>query len=74
MRPVVAGLKAQYAGRVDVIVEDTSADAAAQALGDKAGIQYVPTFMFVDSSGALSRSIVGEVPTSQLTAELDKLH
>ncbi len=73
MRPVVAGLERRYAGRVAVRVEDTSSDATAAALAAKAGVQYVPTFVFVDGSGARRDTIVGQVSTGTLAEKLDAL-
>jgi thiol:disulfide interchange protein len=74
MRPVVAGLIQRYAGRVDIKVLDTSnADAQVSALSQRFGIEYVPTFVFVDSQGTRQDTVVGAVAEGQLTSRLDRL-
>ena len=75
MRPVVAGLIQSYAGRVDIKVLDTSTGGAdVSALSQRFGIEYVPTFVFVDSQGKRRDTVVGAVAESELTSRLDRLH
>ncbi|MDO8963025.1 MAG: thioredoxin family protein [Coriobacteriia bacterium] len=74
MRPVVAGLKPQYAGKVEFKDMNTdSGDAQVNDLANRFGIQYVPTFVFVNADGTKSGLIVGEVPKEKLMSELAKL-
>ena len=74
MKPVVDGLVKKYAGTYDIrIMNSSSGDPEVASLAKKFGIQYVPTFVFVNTDGSVSEQIVGAVPASQLEAELAKL-
>ena len=74
MRPVVDGLVKTYVGRYDIRVMDTSSgDAAVGRLMESFGIQYVPSFVFVNRDGTRANMIVGETPVATLEAELAKL-
>jgi hypothetical protein len=74
MRPVVDGLIKKHAGRYQIRVMNTSkGDARVGTLARMYGIQYVPTFVFVNSDGSMSASVVGAVPSSRLEQELAKL-
>lgn len=72
MKPVVNRLEKLYEGKVDI--KRLKADAPeTQALAEEFGIQYVPTFVFVDSKGNRTGTVVGAVPIETLTAKLDAL-
>jgi hypothetical protein len=75
MRPVVAGLTKTYAGRVDIRVLDTSKpDATVGTMSQRFGIEYVPTFVFLDSQGRQRGGLlVGVVTATELTSRLDSL-
>lgn len=74
MKPVVDGLAKKYAGRVDVRVMNASSnDAEVARLAQLYGVQYVPTFVFVNADGTHATTIVGGVSTARLEAELGKL-
>jgi len=74
MKPVVDGLRDRYAGKIEIRRMDTDGnDNQVAQLAGTFGIQYVPTFVFVNSDGTVSATVVGEVPESQLVAELSKL-
>jgi thioredoxin-related protein len=74
MRPVVDRLKAEYAGKVDVKIEMLDGDdAEAERLAGIVGVEYVPTFVFVDSSGAQQGLVVGEISEADMRARLDAL-
>lgn len=74
MRPVVDRLKDKYAGKVDIKRMNTSqGDPEVERLAQSFGIQYVPTFVFVNSDGTKSGLIVGEVSQATLEAEIAKL-
>jgi predicted DsbA family dithiol-disulfide isomerase len=74
MRPVVDGLVKEYAGRYDIKVMDTSSgDATVETLAQSFGIQYVPTFVFLNRDGTRSGTIVGEATARQLESALAKL-
>lgn len=73
MRPVVDGLVKKYAGRYDIRVMNTSNDAEAQRLAQEMRIEYVPTFIFLNSDGSKSGEIVGSSPAEKIEAELAKL-
>lgn len=74
MKPVVDGLRDRYKGKVEVRRMDTDgSDQQVQKLAETFGVQYVPTFVFVNSDGTVSGTVVGEVPESRLVEELAKL-
>jgi thioredoxin-like negative regulator of GroEL len=74
MKPVVDGLVQKYAGTYEIrIMNSSSGDPEVATLADKFGIQYVPTFVFVNTDGSVSDQIVGAVPASRLEEALAKL-
>ncbi|MDO8915478.1 MAG: thioredoxin domain-containing protein [Coriobacteriia bacterium] len=74
MRPVVDRLKQAYAGKVDVKVMMLDGnDTEAERLAGIVGVQYVPTFVFVDSNGAQQGLVVGEMSEADMRARLDAL-
>ncbi len=74
MRPVVDGLVKRYSDRYDIRILNTSSrDPKMMTLAQTYRIQYVPSFVFVNSDGSLSNSVVGAVPVSQLEKEFAKL-
>lgn len=74
MKPVVDRLREAYAGRVDVKRMSLDGDdPEAERLADIVGVQYVPTFVFVDSRGVQQGLVVGEVSEADLRARLDAL-
>jgi thioredoxin-related protein len=74
MRPVVDRLTTEYTGKVDIKKMSLNGDdPTAEGLATTFGVQYVPTFVFVDSQGAQQGLVVGEVAESTLRAKLDAL-
>ena len=73
MKPVVDGLVTKYKGRYDIRIMNEGTDPAAQQLADKYQVPGVPTFIFVNSDGSQSGTVVGEVPVDQIETELAKL-
>lgn len=74
MKPVVDGLRDHYKGKIEIRRMDTDgSDQEVQKLAEAFGVQYVPTFVFVNSDGTVSGTVVGEVPESRLVEELAKL-
>lgn len=74
MKPVVDRLRKAYEGKVDVRRMDTNgASAETEQLAQAFGIQYVPTFVFVDSKGLVRDTVVGETTEAALRQRLDAL-
>ena len=74
MKPVVDGLVTKYAGTYDIKVMNlSSGDPETSRLADSYGVEYVPTFVFLNSDGTRSNTIVGAVAVEQLESELAKL-
>jgi thioredoxin-related protein len=74
MKPVVDRLTKEYAGKVDIKKMSLNGDdQTAEELATTFGVQYVPTFVFVDSQGARQGLVVGETAESTLRAKLDAL-
>jgi thiol-disulfide isomerase/thioredoxin len=72
MKPVVDGLKQQYAGKVEFRRLDVNLDAT-QVLANLYQVEYTPTFVFINSDGTRSDQLVGEVAAPQITQRLDAL-
>ena len=74
MKPLVERLASQYAGKVETRRYVDSGDAVGDALATTLNIQYVPTFVFVNSDGSISgQMIVGETDEATLRARIDAL-
>lgn len=74
MKPVVDRLQKEYAGKVAVKVLMTdSGGAEMEQLASTFGVQYVPTFVFVDSKGTKTDTVVGETPEDTMRSKLDAL-
>ena len=74
MKPLVEGLEKTYGSKVEfrrLNVDGT--DAAASAIADKLGVQYVPTFYFVNADGTVAKSVVGGMTLEALTASVNAL-
>lgn len=72
MAPIVNGLKPQYEDKVAIRIYNAETEAGA-ALAEEFGVQFVPTFVFVNSDGEVVNTIIGEAKESTLKGELDKL-
>jgi thiol-disulfide isomerase/thioredoxin len=73
MRPLVEGLEKEYAGKVEFRKLNVETDSAGVELANKLGVQYVPTFLFVNSDGVISKQTVGSLDETQFKAALDVL-
>jgi len=73
MKPLVEGLEKQYEGKVEFRKLNVEKDPAGVELANSLGVQYVPTFVFVNSDGVIAKQVVGEQTEAQLTAALDAL-
>ena len=74
MKPLVERLAGEYAGKVETRRYVDSGDAVGDALAAQLGIQYVPTFVFVNSDGSISgQPIIGETDEATLRSRLDAL-
>lgn len=74
MKPLVEGLEKTYAGKVEFqrLNSDGSVESV-NTLADKLGVQYVPTFFFVNADGSISKSVVGEMSQQDLAAAVAAL-
>ena len=73
MKPVVDGLEQQYGDKVEFRRLNVETDQAGVELANKMGVQYVPTFLFVNSDGVIAKQIVGEQTKDQLQQTIDAL-
>lgn len=73
MAPVVDGLIREYEGTVAIRKYDVDASTEGLELANEYGIQYVPAFVFLSSSGEHVDTIIGEVSEEALTSALDDL-
>ncbi|HAL29678.1 MAG TPA: hypothetical protein DCP20_03045 [Coriobacteriia bacterium] len=73
MAPVVDRLSVEYEGVVEFRLMNAETDPSSQELATTFGLQYVPSFVFLDSDGTQRDLIVGEVSEADLRATLDSL-
>jgi len=73
MKPLVERLEQTYKGKVEVRKLNVETDQAAIELATKMGVQYVPTFVFVNSNGVSSKTVVGEMTEQNMSAAVDAL-
>ena len=73
MAPVVDRLMYEYGGLVEFRLLNLETDDEASVLSEQFDIQYVPTFVLLDSDGSVSEVIVGEVSEQDLRDALDAL-
>jgi thioredoxin 1 len=73
MAPVVDRLSKEYGDKVEIKQMNVENDNAAAALASEFRVQYVPTFVFVNTDGSVAKTIVGEVSEEDLRQALDSL-
>lgn len=73
MAPVVSGIKGDYEDRIVFKLYDVDTSAEGNTLANEFGLQFVPTFVFVDSSGQEVNRMVGLVSEAALRETLDAL-
>lgn len=73
MKPLVEGLEKEYAGKVEFRRLNVEKDQAGVELANSLNIQYVPTFVFVNTSGVISQQTVGAMTEQQFRDALDAL-
>ncbi|PKQ16834.1 MAG: hypothetical protein CVT67_03455 [Actinobacteria bacterium HGW-Actinobacteria-7] len=73
MKPLVEGLQKQYEGKVEFRLYNVETDQAGVELADKMAVQYVPTFVFVNTDGVVSKQTVGALDETQFKGALDAL-
>lgn len=78
MKPLVERLKKEYAGKVEfrryVDAGSPGSDPAGVDLAEQIGLQYYPTFLFVNSDGSLAgQPVIGGQTEAQLRQRLDAL-
>lgn len=73
MAPVVDGLAKEYEGKVAVRMYNVDSNVRGRELARGYGVQYVPTFVLVDSGGRVADTIVGEASADTLRKAMDKL-
>jgi thioredoxin 1 len=70
MKPILAELKTELAGKVEVQFIDIAQDAAA---ADKYGIQTIPTQIFFDAKGDEVTRHIGFMPKSDIQAQFKQM-
>lgn len=73
MKPLVEGLEKEYGEKVEFRKFNVESDQAGVQLANELGVQYVPTFLFVNTSGVISKQVVGSQTEEQMRALLDGL-
>jgi len=73
MKPLVEGLEREYEGKVEFRRLNVESDESGVELANELGVQYVPTFVFVNANGVISKQVVGSQTEPQLRTMLDVL-
>ncbi len=73
MKPVVNRLQPEYEGIVDFAIYEIEKEPEGEALASDYGVQFIPTFVFVNTDGEEVDRVVGEVPEDTLRGILDSL-
>jgi len=73
MKPLVEGLEKEYQGKVEFRKLNVETDQSGVKLANELGVQYVPTFLFVNSDGVISSQVVGGQTKDQLKQAIDAL-
>lgn len=73
MKPVVDRLEQEYAGKVEFTIHRDTADAEGESIAAMLGVRNVPTFVFVNSDGSVSRTDVGAIGEKAMRQGLDAL-
>lgn len=73
MAPIVNGLIGEYEGDVAIRVYNVESPGEGLDLANEYGVQFVPSFVFLDSNGEYVDMIIGEVSEQQLRDALDAL-
>jgi thiol-disulfide isomerase/thioredoxin len=73
MKPLVEGLEPSYKDKIEFRRLNVESDQQSIALAEKLGVQYVPTFVFVNSNGVISKTVVGEMTKDAITSSIGGL-
>ena len=73
MKPVVAKLKSQFAGKVEFKLYDSDTSDEGNKLMDKFNSEYIPTFIFANRDGTVAQVKVGVIPEPEFIAILNSL-
>lgn len=73
MAPIVSGLVGEYEGDVAIRMYNVDTSDEGAALAEEYGVQFVPTFIFVNAEGEDVDQLIGEVSEKTLKASLDDL-
>jgi len=73
MKPLVEGLEKEYGEKVEFRKFNVESDPAGVELANELGVQYVPTFLFVNENGVIAKQVVGSQTEQQMRTLLDGL-
>lgn len=73
MKPVVDGLAKEYEGKVDFRLYNVETDPKGVELANSMGVEFVPTFVYVNSDGVQAGTKVGGATAEEMRAQLDQL-
>lgn len=73
MKPIVKELQEEYGDSIEFRLYNVESDQAGVQLANSLGVEYVPTFLFVNGNGVISKQVVGEQTKDQMTELLDAL-
>lgn len=73
MKPVVDGLQKQYQGKVEIRRINVEKDANGSSLSAQYNVTAVPTFVFLNKSGAEASRLLGTQSEGTMKKALDAL-
>lgn len=73
MKPLVERLEQTYKSTVEFRRLNVETDQSAIDLATKMGVQYVPTFVFVNSNGVISKNVVGGMTEPDMSKAVQAL-
>jgi hypothetical protein len=73
MKPLVEGLEKTYGSTVEFRRLNVESDQDAISLAEKLGVQYVPTFLFVNADGVVAKTVVGGMSLDALSSAVASL-
>jgi thioredoxin-like negative regulator of GroEL len=73
MKPLVEGLEKTYSSKIEFRRLNVQSDQSAISLADSLGVQYVPTFIFVNADGAIAKTTVGGMTQADMVTAITAL-
>lgn len=73
MKPLVERLQQEYGDRIEFRAHNIESDRQAVVIAQSLGVQFPPTYVFVNSDGVVGARLTGEIAETDMRAQLDAL-